>query len=106
MSGLVKPEFASPTGLTPETVGSNIASANVIDNLITRWWINFLIFILCKWNNFIPSRHSFPDDVSKKLSEVQKEEHNKRMKNLRKELEYIDKTNWQFEPIEKLLGQT
>ena len=41
MSGLVKPEFASPTGLTPETVGSNIASANVIDNLITRWWINF-----------------------------------------------------------------
>ena len=52
------------------------------------------------------SRHSFPDDVSKKLSEVQKEEHNKRMKNLRKELEYIDKTNWQFEPIEKLLGQT
>ena len=37
MSGLVKPEFASPTGLTPEAVGSNIASANVIDNLITRY---------------------------------------------------------------------
>ena len=50
-------------------------------------------------------RHSFPDDVSKSLSSVAKEEHQRRMKSLRKELDYLDKTAWQFEPIEKLLGQ-
>ena len=49
-------------------------------------------------------RHSFPDDVAKSLVSVTKDEHQKRMKSLRKELEYIDKTEWQFEPIEKLVG--
>lgn len=90
MSGPVKPVFASPTGLTPEhTVGmgaSSLASGSLIDNLITR--------------------HSFPDDVSKAQTSVQREEHAKRMKSLRKELEYLDKTNWQYEPIEKLIGQS
>ena len=51
-------------------------------------------------------RHSFSDDVSKAQTSVQKEEHAKRMKSLRKELEYLDKTNWQYEPIEKLIGQS
>ena len=51
------------------------------------------------------SRHSFPDDVSKSLASVAKEEHQRRMKALRKELDYLDKTAWQFEPIDKLLGQ-
>ena len=50
-------------------------------------------------------RHSFRDDVSKSLASVAKEEHQRRMKSLRKELDYLDKTAWQFEPIEKLLGQ-
>jgi len=86
MSGPVKPVFSSPTGLNAETVGASISSSSAIDGFIQR--------------------HSFPDDVSKALSSVQREEHVRRMKNLRKELEYIDKTNWQFEPIEKLLGQS
>ena len=50
-------------------------------------------------------RHSFPDDVSKAQAAVKKEEHLKRMKSLRKELDYIDKTAWQFDPVEKLIGQ-
>lgn len=51
------------------------------------------------------SRHSFPEDVSKSLATITKEEHTKRLKNLRKELDYVEKTNWQYEPIERLLGQ-
>ena len=50
-------------------------------------------------------RHSFPDDVSKAQAAVKKEEHLKRMKSLRKELDYIDKTAWMFDPVEKLIGQ-
>ena len=42
--------------------------------------------------------------MSKAQTSVEKEEHAKRLKTLRKELEYLDKTNWQFEPIDKLLG--
>ena len=56
--------------------------------------------------DFAIFRHSFPDDVSKAQASVQKEEHAKRMRSLRKELEYIEKTNWQYEPIEKILGQS
>ena len=43
--------------------------------------------------------------MSKAQAAVKKEEHLKRMKNLRKELDYIDKTAWQFDPVEKLIGQ-
>ena len=78
--GPVKPVFASPTaGLEATVAGS------VIEGLITR--------------------HSFPDDVAKAQAAVKKEEHQKRMKSLRKELDFIDKTSWQFDPVEKLLGQ-
>ena len=51
------------------------------------------------------ARHSFRDDVSKSLASVGKEEHQRRMKTLRKELSHLDKTAWQYQPIEKLLGQ-
>jgi len=77
--GPAKPVFASPTVLETTVAGS------VIEGLVTR--------------------HSFPDDVAKAQAAVRKEEHQKRMKGLRKELEHIDKTAWQFEPVDKLLGQ-
>lgn len=51
------------------------------------------------------SRHSFPDDVAKAQAAVKKEEHLKRVKSLRKELDYIEKTAWMYEPVEKLIGQ-
>ena len=111
MSGPVKPVFASPTGLTPEHTVSmgapSLASGSLIDNLITRSVMfsanTFRLSVPKKYDNF---RHSFPDDVSKAQTSVQREEHAKRMKSLRKELEYLDKTNWQYEPIEKLIGQS
>jgi hypothetical protein len=77
--GPVKPVFASPTGVEATVAGS------VIEGLVTR--------------------HSFPDDVAKAQAAVKKEEHLKRMKGLRKELDYLDKTAWQFDPIDKLIGQ-
>lgn len=77
--GPVKPVFASPAGMETSVAGS------IIEGLITR--------------------HSFPDDVAKAQASVKKEEHQKRLKSLRKELDYLEKTAWQFEPLEKLLGQ-
>lgn len=78
-AGPVKPVFASPTGLEAPTAGS------LIEGLVTR--------------------HSFPDDVAKAQAAVKKEEHLKRVKSLRKELDYIEKTAWMYEPVEKLIGQ-
>ncbi|XP_059613074.1 uncharacterized protein LOC132259452 [Phlebotomus argentipes] len=37
---------------------------------------------------------------------LQLENHMKRLHNLRKELYYIKKTDWQYEPIDKLIGQS
>ena len=39
---------------------------------------------------------SFPDELDKSRKQVSKEEHKKRLQNLRKELNYINSTNWQF----------
>ncbi|XP_055703321.1 uncharacterized protein LOC129801909 [Phlebotomus papatasi] len=36
---------------------------------------------------------------------LQLENHMKRLQNLRKELSYIKKTEWQYDPIDKLIGQ-
>lgn len=36
---------------------------------------------------------------------TQKENHINRLQNLRKELNYIKTTDWQYEPIEKYIGQ-
>ncbi|XP_055626782.1 uncharacterized protein LOC129768871 [Toxorhynchites rutilus septentrionalis] len=36
---------------------------------------------------------------------LQLENHVKRLQNLRKEINYIKDTDWQYEPIEKILGQ-
>uniref|UniRef100_A0A1B0D5V9 Uncharacterized protein n=1 Tax=Phlebotomus papatasi TaxID=29031 RepID=A0A1B0D5V9_PHLPP len=36
---------------------------------------------------------------------LQLENHMKRLHNLRKELFYIKKTEWQYDPIDKLIGQ-
>ena len=51
------------------------------------------------------SRHSFPDDLEKSLNVAKKEDHEKRVKALTKQLEYIEQTNWQFDSTEKLTGQ-
>ena len=92
--GPVKPVFASPTGLEATAAGS------LIEGLVTRWK-SFFGFQF----EHLDLRHSFPDDVSKAQAAVKKEEHLKRMKSLRKELDYIDKTAWMFDPVEKLIGQ-
>lgn len=39
---------------------------------------------------------SFPDELEKNHKQITKEEHKKRIQNLRKELDYINATNWRF----------
>ena len=39
---------------------------------------------------------SFPDELEKNHKQIVKEEHKKRIQNLRKELDYINATNWRF----------
>jgi len=51
------------------------------------------------------ARHAFPEDLEKSRKAVAKEENEKRVKALRKELDHIQSTNWMFEAVDKLTGQ-
>ena len=45
-------------------------------------------------------------ELERSTQQTSKEEHNKRIKNLRnKQLEHLSKTEWKFTPIDKLIGQ-
>ena len=44
-------------------------------------------------------------DLEKSRKAVTKEENEKRVKALRKELDHIQSTNWMYEPVDKLTGQ-
>ncbi|XP_071540626.1 uncharacterized protein [Panulirus ornatus] len=47
----------------------------------------------------------FDHNVESSLSSLKKEEHEKRTRDLRKQLEYIADTNWKYSPVEKFIGQ-
>lgn len=52
------------------------------------------------------TRHHFQMELERSTQQTSKEEHNKRIKNLRnKQLEHLSKTDWKFTPIDKLIGQ-
>jgi len=44
----------------------------------------------------------FPEEFEKIQKQVKKEEHKKRLQNLRKELDYISSTNWMFQSNSKV----
>ena len=70
---LPKPVLNSPAQLEASESSSNSAQ---MDNLLTKLL--------------------FPEELEKSQKQVKKEEHKKRLQNLRKELDYINSTNWQF----------
>lgn len=47
----------------------------------------------------------FDHNVESSLSSLKKEEHEKRTRDLRKQLDYITDTNWKYPPVEKFIGQ-
>ena len=71
--GLPKPVLNSPAQLEASESSSNSAQMEI---LITKL--------------------SFPDELEKSQKQVTKEEHKKRLSSLRKELDYINATNWRF----------
>ena len=81
--GLPKPVLNSPA----QQLESSEASANSsqMDQLITKL--------------------SFPDELEKNQKQIVKEEHKKRMQNLRKELDYISATNWMFNNTNSASGK-
>jgi len=51
------------------------------------------------------TRHHFQLELERSTQQTNKEEHNKRLKNLRKTVEHLSKTEWKFTSIDKLIGQ-
>lgn len=47
----------------------------------------------------------FDHNVESSLRDLKKEEHEKRIRDLRKQLEYLVDTNWKYSPVEKYIGQ-
>jgi hypothetical protein len=71
--GIPKPVFSSP-GQVEQTSTSNKVD---IDALVAKY--------------------AFPEELDKARQWIRKEDNEKRIKELRKELDYIQSTNWQFE---------
>lgn len=47
----------------------------------------------------------FDQNVESSLSILKREEHEKRLRDLRKELDYIADTDWKYSPVEKYIGK-
>lgn len=56
--------------------------------------------------SLIRYRANFNEIVHVNVLQCQQEAHKNRIKNLRKELDYLKVTSWKYEPIEKYIGQS
>ena len=56
-------------------------------------------------SSLIISRLKFEHSVDQTLSQMVRDGHNKRMKMLRKELDYLQSTAWKYQSIDKYIGQ-
>ena len=77
---LAKPVFASPAQIEEGAEGKEASAASLL------------------------AKHGFNEDLEKAKEAFKREEHEKRVKGLRKELDHLAKTNWQYEPVESLPG--
>lgn len=56
-------------------------------------------------SSVVMSRLLFEHTVDQNHTFLQRDEHQKRLKTLRKELDYLQTTAWKYQPIEKYIGQ-
>lgn len=85
---LVKPVFSSPGQIgtsTANKLSSGVVEESEIDKLINK--------------------HCFKEDIEKAFQQMKKEEHEKRIKNLRKELDNLAETNWMYDSQESPFSQ-
>lgn len=54
--------------------------------------------------SLIRNRANFNEEVHVNALQCQEEAHKNRIKNIRKELEFIKATNWKYQPVEKFVG--
>jgi len=81
-AGPVKPVFNEPSPGSALKSCISTSSGSALDKLVER--------------------HGLPDDVNKAIAEHRTDEHRHRMKNLRRELHYINETAWQFKSTDTL----
>lgn len=53
----------------------------------------------------VKSMLKFHEIIHDNVTQTENELHQNRMKNLRKELDYLKETEWKYQPIEKYIGQ-
>lgn len=53
----------------------------------------------------ILSRLKFEHSIDQNLSQLARDGHNKRLKTVRKELDYLQSTAWKYQSIDKYIGQ-
>ncbi|KAK4305674.1 hypothetical protein Pmani_022439 [Petrolisthes manimaculis] len=77
-----------PVWFTPTDVGCGQGSATSPDHMST-----------------LMAKLWFDQNVESSLSALKREEHDKRLRDLRKELDYITDTDWKYSPVEKYIGK-
>jgi len=86
--GPVKPVFNSPGQIEIDSFSSTPASTSTEDSIGNKSTVDKLV-----------ERHGLQDDVGRAINEHRREEHLKRLKNLRTSLlDYLDSTAWQYPP--------
>ena len=107
-----------PLFQTAGNIESTAASSNQMEALVQRYYyhqeldkaheqmkVMFTKYHLMGWI-LVKFRGSISVSESKnKNITFQREEHDKRIKSLRKELDWIAASQWMYTPIEKLIGQ-
>lgn len=78
-SSTIKQENSAQDG------ASDVSTANQMEALVTRYY--------------------YHQELDKAHEQMKREEHEKRLKSLRKELDWISSTQWMYTPIDKLIGQ-
>ena len=78
-------EQSSNAASTPEDGSIETPTSNQMEALVTRYY--------------------YHQELDKAHDQMKREEHEKRLKSLRKELDWIASTQWMYSPVEKLIGQ-
>ena len=103
---LPKPVLSSPAQIEAEAeleISPN--SKARLDQLIARHAFPEVYYFFFVWNLRFKKHITDIQDLEKSRKAVTKEENEKRVKALRKELDHIQSTNWMYEPVDKLTGQ-
>ena len=92
------PVFSTPSQIEQAEQSSNCNQENSSQDAVTYAYSTNQMEALV-------TRYYYHQALDKEHEQMKQEEHDKRLKSLRKELDWISSTQWMYTSIDKLIGQ-